>query len=157
MLSIRAAAFTKSCCELGAPEESLSHISLMSSVVVGDVRVTALSPQLVRGEPRGSLGFEDRTTFMAVGRQGFAGLPLKQVSATSAGTLLRSEHYEVLVKPKMPPVPVPPPSWYTFEKAAHAAPLPTPPQLPGYTLAFGYLEAGNDWQPPAVVLSECGA
>ena len=37
-------------------------------ITVGNVRVTALSPSLVRIEPRGPTGFEDRTTFNVVGR-----------------------------------------------------------------------------------------
>jgi hypothetical protein len=35
-------------------------------ITVGNVRVTALSPSLVRIEPRGPTGFEDRTTFNQV-------------------------------------------------------------------------------------------
>lgn len=35
-----------------------------SSVTVGNLRVTGLSPTLIRVEPKGPMGFEDRTTFM---------------------------------------------------------------------------------------------
>ena len=35
-----------------------------SSVIVGDIRLTALSPRLLRVEPKGPLGFEDAATFL---------------------------------------------------------------------------------------------
>ena len=47
-----------------------------SQITVGDVRVTALSDLLVRVEPKGPHGFEDRSTFTAVGRSSFAGVPI---------------------------------------------------------------------------------
>mmetsp|Transcript_46842 Transcript_46842/g.102419 ORF Transcript_46842/g.102419 Transcript_46842/m.102419 type:complete len:871 (+) Transcript_46842:27-2639(+) len=65
-------------------------------IVLGDVRVQALSPVLLRVEPKGPQGFEDRTTFMVASRA-FEGLPItakKQVD----GTLMRTSHYTVLLK-----------------------------------------------------------
>ena len=47
-----------------------------SSITVGTVRVQALSPTLVRVEPRGPLGFEDRPTFGIVGRHVFPGVAI---------------------------------------------------------------------------------
>lgn len=41
-----------------------------SSVVVGEIRVTAISPTLVRLEQKGPQGFEDRATFNVVNRSG---------------------------------------------------------------------------------------
>jgi hypothetical protein len=35
-----------------------------SSVVVGTMRITGMSPTLIRVEPKGPMDFEDRTTFM---------------------------------------------------------------------------------------------
>ena len=72
-----------------------------SSVTVGDVRVTAISPEVVRVEPKGPQGFEDRTTFMVVDRDMSKGLDITQKS-TSDGTLLTTSHYSVLLKPKSP-------------------------------------------------------
>jgi len=54
----------------------LSLIGPDSSIIVGDVRVQALSPTLVRVEPKGPLGFEDRPTFSVVGRDFFKGIPI---------------------------------------------------------------------------------
>jgi len=38
--------------------------STADPIIVGDIRVTGLSPTLVRVEPKGPTGWEDRTTFM---------------------------------------------------------------------------------------------
>merc|ERR1712185_534651 len=59
-----------------------------TSVIVGDVRVSALSPTLLRVEPKGPRGFEDAATFSIVGRSSFAGVPLTTLNVTSKGTAL---------------------------------------------------------------------
>ena len=67
-----------------------------TSLVVGDIRVTALSLALVRIEPRGPKGFEDRTTFNVVGRHKLPGLPLSLLnSSAEGGTWLGTEAYQV--------------------------------------------------------------
>jgi hypothetical protein len=74
--------------------------SELSSVVVfaGAARVTALSPTLVRIEPRGTgpLGFCNSTTFLVVNRSGFgAGVPLRTQSANATHATLATDHYSV--------------------------------------------------------------
>ena len=41
----------------------------VGGIVVGNVRNQALSPTLLRIEPKGPVGFENRSTFMVVGRE----------------------------------------------------------------------------------------
>jgi len=62
------------------------------SVIVGDYRVQALSPTLLRVEPKGPNGFEDRTTFMVVNRD-FDGLTLKQGKVGE----LKTDYYTIKV------------------------------------------------------------
>ena len=64
------------------------------SVTIGDIRIQALSPTLVRVEPKGPAGFEDRTTFMVVDRDGFPGTPITKT--TTGG---KTATYEVAVAP----------------------------------------------------------
>ena len=63
--------------------------------VVGDVRVQALSPTLLRVEPRGPRGFENRSTFVVTNRSGFAGLPL--TAGAAPGELVTS-HFTVTLR-----------------------------------------------------------
>jgi len=63
------------------------------SAIVGDYRVQALSPLLLRVEPKGPNGFEDRTTFMVVNRGGFEGLKLKK----GKDGALKTDYYTVKV------------------------------------------------------------
>eukprot|EP00927_Polykrikos_kofoidii_P047963 TRINITY_DN42226_c0_g1_i1.p1 TRINITY_DN42226_c0_g1~~TRINITY_DN42226_c0_g1_i1.p1 ORF type:complete len:936 (-),score=72.86 TRINITY_DN42226_c0_g1_i1:113-2854(-) len=67
-----------------------------SEVIVGDVRVQALSSNLLRVEPKGPRGFEDRTTLMVANRH-FAGLTITK-STTNKGTILSTDHYQVLLR-----------------------------------------------------------
>eukprot|EP01051_Picozoa_sp_SAG22_P008757 SAG22_NODE_687_length_7913_cov_2.611851_10_plen_134_part_00 len=72
-----------------------------SEVVGGDIRVQALSPTVLRVEPRGPAGgFEDRTTFMVTNRSAFAppGLGLEISAGARPGELVTS-HYTVLLRP----------------------------------------------------------
>lgn len=68
-----------------------------SEQVVGGVRVQALSPTLLRVEPHGPRGFEDRPTFMVVERTSW-GIPLRVQQENSSETLLATTHYLVLVR-----------------------------------------------------------
>jgi hypothetical protein len=76
--------------------------AVSSQVIVGNVRITALTPRLMRVEPKGPNGFEDRTTFMAANR-GFAGVPILSVQDTSNGTLVTTSFYTILVSQHAPP------------------------------------------------------
>lgn len=49
---------------LGLALALMSRTSSADPIVVGDIRVTGLSPTLIRVEPKGPSGWEDRTTFM---------------------------------------------------------------------------------------------
>lgn len=74
----------------------LASVSGFSEIVVDDVRVQALSSHLVRIEPKGPKGFEDRTTFMVASRK-FSGLKITN-SSTENGTLLSTDYYQVLLR-----------------------------------------------------------
>ena len=67
----------------------------ITSVVVGDVRVTALSASLIRVEPRGPTGFEDRSTFNVVGRDSFSGLAISVKNSSGTGAWLATSAYLV--------------------------------------------------------------
>eukprot|EP00935_MAST-01C_sp_MAST-1C-sp1_P000812 g812.t1 len=69
----------------------------VGEVVVSNVRVSALSPTLVRVEPKGPTGFEDRTTFMVVSRA-FDKIPIKVLKQTAGTALLSTEHYQVSIQ-----------------------------------------------------------
>ena len=66
-------------------------------IVVGHVRIQALSSSLLRVEPEGPRGFEDRTTFMVTNRS-FASEPIWKVGESAGGTLLKTRHFEVLLR-----------------------------------------------------------
>ena len=76
-----------------------SRVLATSSISVGDIRVSALSANLVRVEPRGPHGFEDRATFSIVGRGSFAGVPLTKVN----DSFLTTEHYSIELRRSAPP------------------------------------------------------
>jgi len=64
---------------------------------VGDARVQALSPTLVRIERKGPRGFEDRTTFTVVSRD-FPGIHMEQQPLDAAeGTVVATKHYQVRI------------------------------------------------------------
>ena len=69
-----------------------------TEIIVGQVRVQALSPTLVRVEVKGPLGFEDRNTFMAVNRS-FSGIPIWKESSGPIETVLSTDHYKVHLQP----------------------------------------------------------
>ena len=62
------------------------------SVTIGNVRVQALSPTLLRVEPKGPRGFEDRTTFMVTSRA-WAGVKITK----RADGMMSTAHYDVHV------------------------------------------------------------
>ena len=59
---------------------------------LGDIRVQALSRRLVRVEPRGPMGFEDRTTFVVRNRT-----MGEEVEVIAEGSVVRSDSFEVEV------------------------------------------------------------
>lgn len=69
--------------------------------VVGNVRVSALSATLLRVEPKGPMGFEDRSTFSMAGTRAVSPSPpaLSVVNTTSEGTWLHAQGaYYVLLQ-----------------------------------------------------------
>src|SRR4051794_36984463 len=52
-----------------------------NEIIVGNVRVQALSPSLVRIEPKGPRGFEDQTTFSVVNRA-FDGIDISLLNSS---------------------------------------------------------------------------
>ena len=70
--------------------------SCQVSVGAGIMRVQALSPTLLRVEPKGPYGFEDRATFTVVNRS-FAGIPVS-AHDTVNGTNVTTPYYSVLVR-----------------------------------------------------------
>lgn len=69
-------------------------------VVIGQVRVQALSESLVRLEVRGKVGFEDRNTFTVVDRE-WEGIDL-QVDEQPGWVTLSSAHYQVFLPERAP-------------------------------------------------------
>lgn len=81
-----------------APLLIVACLADTNTVVVGNVRVQALSPRLVRIEPKGPMGFENRTTFMVVGRDSFgAGVPLTLVNQSNGVSWLSTPYYSVMI------------------------------------------------------------
>jgi hypothetical protein len=70
---------------------------------VGSVRVQALSPTLVRIEPKGPLGYEDRSTFMVTNRATFKGIPIHQESRGTNATTLATAYYKIELSDFSPP------------------------------------------------------
>lgn len=70
-----------------------------SEVTVNGVRLQALSPTLLRVEPQGPKGFEDRSTFMVVNRS-HPGAPLSLLSSTKASATLQFGDFTVAIDAK---------------------------------------------------------
>ena len=69
-----------------------------SLIVNGNVRVSALSPTLLRIEPKGPKGFEDKPTFNIVSRTIEKTPPvLKKLNESAEGTWLSTPFYSVFV------------------------------------------------------------
>jgi hypothetical protein len=64
---------------------------------VGNLRVQTLSPTLIRVEPKGPMGFEDRTTFMVVDRS-FLGVPILSRTNVTNGVEITTANYSMVVK-----------------------------------------------------------
>ena len=64
---------------------------------IGHLRIQTLSPTLIRVEPEGPMGFEDRPTFMVVDRS-FIGVPILSKTNTSNSMEITTRYYSVLVK-----------------------------------------------------------
>ena len=79
-----------------------------TSVTVGNLRVQALSSKLIRVEPKGPMGFEDRSTFTVGGdRNAFKGIAITKSNETADGTWLKTDAYSILIKPRPAPMPGP--------------------------------------------------
>lgn len=84
-----------------------------AEIIVGNVRVQALSDTLVRIEPKGPKGFENRTTFMVIDRDSWAGIKITKEASVKVGdatiiTTLATASYKVILT-QGPPTPPPPP------------------------------------------------
>ena len=78
---------------------------------MGNYRVQALSPTLLRVEPKGPNGFENRTSFMVVTEPSkWAGIPISKKSEGPEGTLLTTASYNVLLGNSTQPPPQPEPT-----------------------------------------------
>ena len=75
-----------------------SRTGVADESIVGNVRVQALSPTLVRIEQKGPEGFEDRNTLTVVNRD-WAGIPLK-VEKKDGKTLLTTSAYQIEIPEK---------------------------------------------------------
>ena len=79
-----------------------THVAAQSSsqVIVGDIRVTAITANLIRVEPKGPLGsWEDSSTFAIAGnRNGFDSVPIHTVNTTDGGTNLATDYYNIFLK-----------------------------------------------------------
>lgn len=72
-----------------------------TSSIVGNMRVSMLSPTLVRIEAKGPHGFEDRPTFMALNRSLFPVKITKQTTLTNGSVQLDTQYYSIVL-PKPP-------------------------------------------------------
>lgn len=68
-----------------------------ATVLSGAVRVQALSPRLLRVEPVGPTGFEDRPTFLVTNRSALAGVALAVVNESRSEAVLATAHWVVRV------------------------------------------------------------
>ena len=76
---------------------TLGYDPAVSETVIGNLRVQALSPTLVRVERRGPLGFEDRNTFTVVNRSVWAGVPILSVEEGERKVTVKTAYYQVEV------------------------------------------------------------
>ena len=74
---------------------TIASVAVAGESIVGNVRVQALSPTLVRIEQKGPKGFEDRNTLTVVNRN-WGGIPL-EVSKKDGKVLLASAAYQIEV------------------------------------------------------------
>jgi hypothetical protein len=72
-------------------------ISSDCEAFIGNLRIQTLSSTLIRVEPKGPMGFENRPTFMVVDRS-FIGVPILSKTNTSNGVAITTAYYSVLVK-----------------------------------------------------------
>lgn len=56
---------------------------MSNSIIVGDIRVQALSSTSIRVEPKEPMGFEDRNIFMVTNRKSFPGLAIAKKDDTT--------------------------------------------------------------------------
>ena len=101
---------------LGTRVEALTSDA---EIIVGNVRVQALSDTLVRIEPKGPKGFENRTTFMVVDRDSWGGIKITKEASVKVGdatiiTTLTTASYKVILTQGPPPPPPPPPTPFSM-------------------------------------------
>ena len=68
-----------------------------ATVLSGSVRVQALSSRVLRVEPVGPAGFEDRATFLVTDRSALAGVPLAVLNESGSEAFLGTAHWVVRV------------------------------------------------------------
>jgi hypothetical protein len=73
---------------IGPPERS--------SIIVGNIRVQALSPLLVRVEPKSEYGWENRKTFMVQERH-WKGVEVRKEAGKDGQTKIKTDYYTVLL------------------------------------------------------------
>eukprot|EP00927_Polykrikos_kofoidii_P053071 TRINITY_DN4720_c0_g1_i1.p1 TRINITY_DN4720_c0_g1~~TRINITY_DN4720_c0_g1_i1.p1 ORF type:complete len:830 (+),score=68.35 TRINITY_DN4720_c0_g1_i1:117-2492(+) len=76
-----------------------AHVRKTDEIVINDgrLRVQALSPTLLRVEPMGPMGFEDRHTFAVVNRS-FSGVPIWIESENDMETVLSTSYYKIYLQ-----------------------------------------------------------
>jgi alpha-glucosidase (family GH31 glycosyl hydrolase) len=74
-------------------------VAASSEIVVRGIRVQALSPTLLRIEPKGPLGFEDRTSLTVTNRDfNTTQIALTVTNQTAEGTWLSTTYYSVFIQ-----------------------------------------------------------
>lgn len=69
----------------------------VSETIIGNIRVQALSPTLVRVERRGPMGFEDRNTFTVANRSIWTGVPILSCEQGDNKVTVKTAYYQVEV------------------------------------------------------------
>lgn len=78
---------------LAARSPAPTPTSWEATVLNGTIRVQALSPRLIRVEPVGPAGFEDRPTFLVTNRTALSGVPLAKLNESRQGAFLATAHW----------------------------------------------------------------
>jgi hypothetical protein len=115
-------------------------------VIFNGVRVTAMSPTLLRIEPVGPTGFVDSSTFVVVNRTTFPGVPLRTEASNLTHITLVTQFYAVRLRTPAPPLQPPPPP---------PAPLPSAPDCSGGGVPGYSVRGFNGYTPHRV--SSCAA
>lgn len=73
-----------------------------SEIVVGNVRVQALSPTLLRIEPKGPRGFEDQPTLSIINRS-FSGVPISLLNVSGSTAWVGTKSFKLRITQVAPP------------------------------------------------------